>query len=146
MSAAHRSAAHEETPGKSRIDRLILVYNADSGALASFVDSAKKLLMINGCSLCSITHGLTGERSEWRHCKEELGVPVDSVHRDEVDHELGTVVGDRLPCIVAVHGDERTVLLGPDVLQRCRGSVADLKGRLNYFASMNRLELPQQAA
>jgi hypothetical protein len=129
---------------KKTIDQLILVYKADSGAFSAFVDSAKKLLMINGCSLCSITHGLTGEKSEWRHCREELGVPVDYVHRDEVDEELHRLVGDQLPCIVAEAGGERTVLLGPEVLQRCRGSVADLKGRINYFASLHRLELPQQ--
>lgn len=128
------------------IDHLLLVYNADSGALAAFVDSAKKLLTINGCSLCSITHGLTGEKSDWKHCKEELGVPVDSIHRDEVDAELRSLVGDQLPCIVAASGEERVVLLGPDVLRRCRGSVADLKGRLNYFASLNRLTFPRAAA
>lgn len=128
--------------GKKTIEHLYLVFNADSGAFAAFVDSAKKLLMINGCSLCSITHGLAGETSEWRHCKEELGVPVDYIHRDEVDGELHRLVGDRLPCIVAEAAGERTVLLGPDVLERCQGSVADLKGRLNYFASLNQLELP----
>jgi len=132
--------------GKRPIDRLLLVFNADSGALAAFVDSAKKLLMINGCSLCSITHGLAGEKSEWRHCKEELGVPVDSIHRDEVDAELRSLIGDDLPCIVAESGGESVVLLGPDVLRRCRGSVADLKGRLNYFASLNQLTFPQAAA
>ena len=131
---------------KRTIDRLILVYKADSGAFAAFVDSARKLLMINGCSLCSITHGLAGEKSEWRHCREELGVPVDYIHRDEVDDELHRLIGEQLPCIVAESGGRRTVLLGPEVLERCRGSVADLKGRLNYFASLNQLEFPQQAA
>lgn len=131
---------------KRTIDRLILVYKADSGAFAAFVDSARKLLMINGCSLCTITHGLAGEKSEWRQCREELGVPVDSVHRDEVDEELHHLIGEELPCIVAESGVRRTVLLGPDVLERCRGSVADLKGRLNYFASLHQLQFPRQPA
>lgn len=132
--------------GKNTIDHLIFVYAADSGAFAAFVDSAKKLLMINGCSLCSITHGLAGEKSEWRHCKEELGVEVEYVHRDEIDDELRAVVGGNLPCILARSGERATVLLGPDVLRRCQGSVADLKGRLNYFASLNQLTFPQRAA
>ena len=66
------------------------------------------------------------------------------MHRDEVDDELRELVGEQLPCIVAEAGGERKLLLGPDVLRRCRGSVADLKGRLNYFASLNRLVFPSE--
>ena len=128
---------------KRRIDRLLFVFSADSGSFNAFLDSAKKLLQIKGCTLCSITHGLAGEKSEWRDCKEEIGVPVDYVHRDEISGELRSVVGDQLPCIVAQTGTDLVLLLAPDVLERCQGSVADLKGRLHYFASVNGLELPR---
>lgn len=131
-------------PDKRTIDRLIFVFNADAGALNAFIDSAKKLLMINGCALCSITHGLAGEKSDWRHCKEEIGVPVDYVHRNEVTPEIRRVAGDHLPTILAQAGEELVVLLPPDVLERCKGSVADLKGRLNYYASMNQLAFPSE--
>jgi hypothetical protein len=127
---------------KRRIDRLLFVFNADTGSFNALLDSARKLLRLNGCTLCSITHGLAGEKSEWRECKEEIGVPVDYVHRDEISAELRSVVGDQLPCIVAQTGTDLILLLAPDVLERCQGSVADLKGRLSYFASVNRLELP----
>jgi hypothetical protein len=131
---------------KRTIDRLIFVFSADSGALSAFLDSAKKVLRIKGCTLCTITHGLAGEKSEWRDCREELGVPIEYVHRDEVSPDLQRVVGNNLPCVVAQAGDELVLLLGPEVLERCRGSVADLKGRLSIFAAMNRLELPQSSA
>jgi hypothetical protein len=127
---------------KRGIDRLLFVFNADTGSFNAFLDSARKLLRIKGCTLCTITHGLAGERSEWRECKEEIGVPVDYVHRDEVSAELRAVVGDQLPCIVAQTGNDLVLLLAPDVLDRCQGSVADLKGRLSYFAAINRLEMP----
>jgi hypothetical protein len=127
---------------KRRIERLLFVFSADSGSFNAFLDSAKKVLRIKGCTLCTITHGLAGEKSEWRECKEEIGVPVDYIHRDEISGELRSVVGDQLPCIVAQAGNDLILLLAPDVLERCQGSVADLKGRLAYFASINRLELP----
>ncbi|HEX9943971.1 MAG TPA: hypothetical protein VGG03_18315 [Thermoanaerobaculia bacterium] len=130
---------------KRRIERLIFVFSADSGSFNAFLDSAKKFLRIKGCTLCTITHGLAGEKSEWRDCKEELGVPIDYVHRDEVSTDLQRVIGDHLPCVVAQTGGDLVLLLGPDVLDRCKGSVADLKGRLNIFAAMKRLELPQAA-
>jgi len=131
---------------KQTIDRLIFVFNAGSGTLNAFVDSAKKLLMIRGCTLCTITHGLAGEKSEWRDCKEEIGVPVDYVHKDEITPRLDGVVHGQLPCIVAEAGGELTLLLAPEVLERCQGSVADLRGRLHYFASLHRLAFPSQSA
>jgi hypothetical protein len=130
---------------KRKIDRLIFVFNAGSGSINAFLDSARKLLQIKGCTLCTITHGLAGEKSEWKECKEEIGVPVDYVHKDEIGPELGRVVGDQLPCVVAEAGGELILLLTPDVLDRCKGSVADLKGRLTVFSSMKGLELPQTA-
>ena len=127
---------------KRTIDRLLFVFSADAGSFNAFLDSARKLLRIKGCTLCSITHGLAGEKSEWRECKEEIGVPVDYVHRDEVTPELRRVVGDQLPCIVAQAGKDLVLLLAPDVLERCQGSVADLKGRIHYFASIHQLKMP----
>ena len=124
------------------IDRLLFVYNADSGALNAIIDSAKKLLSINGCPLCSLTHSLAGERSEWQSCKESMGVPVEYVHRDELSPALRQVVGDRLPSVVAHVGGEEVVLLTPDVIQRCKGSVADLRGRIKMHAAMRDLEIP----
>ena len=62
------------------IDRLIFVFAANSGLLSAAVDSAKKVLRLRGCSLCSITHGLAGEKREWSECREEIGVPVLQVH------------------------------------------------------------------
>jgi len=131
---------------KRQIDRLIFVFSADSGSFNAFLDSAKKVLRIKGCTLCAITHGLAGEKSEWRECKEELGVQIDYVHRNEVSEELRRVAGDNLPCVVAHAEGDLVFLLGPDVLDRCRGSVADLKGRLQVFAAMRQLELPEALA
>ncbi len=124
------------------VRRLILIYNADTGKLNALVDSARKVLKLNGCALCDITHGLTGERSEWRSCRAELGVPIDILHRDEIFGRLKQLVEDTLPCVVAETAGGPQVLLTPDVLERCRGSVADFKGRLLTHAAMRDLEIP----
>jgi hypothetical protein len=130
---------------KREISRLVLVFDANAGKLNAFVDSVKKVLMVSGCSLCAITHGLTGERDEWRDCKEEFGVPVDYLHRDEVPPELNQLVGGHLPCIVADVDGEFVMLLTPEVLERCRGSVADLKGRILFYMASKNLALPGEA-
>jgi hypothetical protein len=131
---------------KTPIERLIFVYRADSGKLNALIDSARKLLMIDGCALCTITHGLAGERGEWKSCRDEIGVPVDYVHRDELDGDLAAAVGDDLPCVVAEAEGRLTVLLRPQVIERCRGSVDDLRGRLRIHAAMKELAFPETTA
>ena len=117
------------------IERLILVFDADAGALNALVDSTRKLFRLKGCSLCSITHGLAGEKGQWRSCRETLGVPVDYLHRNELDATTAGVVGDQLPCVLASSGGRTELLMGPGVLDRCAGSVADFKGRLMHHAA-----------
>lgn len=128
------------------VKRLLLVFSADSGKLNALFDSARKLFKLKGCALCSITHGLAGERSEWRECKEVLGVPVDYVHRDEIQGELARLVSHDLPAVVAVTDGGFEVVLGPEALERCRGSVGDFKGRLLTHASMRGLDIPESVA
>jgi hypothetical protein len=127
---------------KRSIERLIFVFDADSGPLSALLDSARKVLRIKGCTLCAITHGLAGEKSDWTECKATLGVPVDYLHRDEVTPELRQLIGDQLPHVVAQTDGELIPLLSPAVLDRCKGSVADFKGRLGYHASLHQLALP----
>jgi hypothetical protein len=127
---------------RTRIRRLIFVFHAQSGPVAALVDSMKKVLMIKGCTLCSITHGLAGEKAEWKTCKESLGVPVEYLHLDDIPPHLRAVVGEDTPCVIAEAGDRFVRLLGPDELDRCRGSVGDFRGRLSYHAIGQELELP----
>lgn len=132
--------------GRRPIDRLVLVYAADSGFASSVVDSARKLLKLKGCSLCAITHGLAGERSEWRECREEIGVPVEVYHRDDVPEAVSAAAGDSLPCVLAEADGELVPILGPEILERMRGDVADFKGRLIARAAMRGLHLPSAPA
>jgi hypothetical protein len=129
-----------------QIERLLFIYDADSGALSAIADSARKLLSINGCPLCSLTHSLAGEKREWKTRKEGIGVPVDYVHRDELTEQMKAVVGTSLPCVVAKAAGEMTILLTPDVIARCKGGIADFRGRLKTYAAMRDLELPMLAA
>jgi hypothetical protein len=127
--------------GKKKVDRLLFVYDANSGVLGAIVDSARKLMTLKGCALCTITHGITGEKGEWKECRDELGVPVEYLHRDEIQGDLEKVVRNNLPCIVAEAGGTFVLLVTRDVLERCNGSVPDLKGKILYYAGARDLRL-----
>jgi len=132
----------EARTSEQRIDRLSFIFDANSGFGAAILDSARKVLRLNGCDLCTITHGITGERKEMVSCRESLGVPVDYVHRDEMDRVMIEATGNRLPAIVAHCGSSAWLLLDPDIIARCKGSVSDLRGRLGFYAAKLGLELP----
>jgi len=124
------------------IDRLLFVFNAGSGLVNSLVDTAKKLLSINGCALCSLTHSIAGEKSEWKSCRESIGVPVEYVHRDELTPSMRAASGEKLPCVLADSAGDLVLLLAPDVIERCSGSIPDLRGRLKIHAAMRNLDFP----
>lgn len=117
------------------IEKLILVFDANAGVLDALIDSTRKLFRLKGCPLCSITHGLAGERSEWKSCRDSIGVPVDYLHRDELDASLEQIIGDQLPCVLARTADRTELLMGPAVLDRCAGSIPDFRGRLMHHAA-----------
>ena len=117
------------------IRRLVRVFDANAGARSALVDSSRKLFRVKGCSLCEITHGVLGERAGWTSCREALGADVEYLHRDELDEEIEKVVGDALPCVLADAGGGLEMLLGPEVLDRCAGSIDDFRGRLMHHAA-----------
>ena len=127
--------------GKRKVDRLIFVFDANSGKWDAFVDSAKKTLRLKGCALCAITHGLLGEKEAWKECKEGFGIPIDYVHKDEMDHDLKKVAEGNLPCVISVVDGEPIMLILPDVLEQCKGSVSELKGQIQYHCAINDLEI-----
>jgi hypothetical protein len=127
------------------IDELLFVYDANSGFLSALADSARKLLALNGCPLCELTHSLGGERPEWKDCKTALGVMVTYVHRDELTPPLQIAIAGSLPCVLARAGADMIQLLTRESLLRCNGKVADLRGRLRHQASLHGLQLPPGA-
>src|SRR4051812_49519747 len=113
---------------KRKVDRLLFVFNADTGTFNAFVDSAKKVLRIKGCTLCSITHGLAGEKSEWRDCKEENGGPGGYVHSPEISSAPGGGVPGGVPRLGAQTRGGRTLPPPPPPPPRCPGGGAPPPG------------------
>jgi hypothetical protein len=129
-------------PLVEKVSKLLFVFSANGGRWNAIADSMKKLLMMEGCALCSITHGIAGEKREFLIWKHSVGVPIEYVHRDEMQAELVDVVGKAIPAVVAVTGQRLVLLLSPEVVARCRGSVPDLVGRLTLHAAAKGLTFP----
>jgi hypothetical protein len=103
------------------IDKLVLVFKADAGLWSAFLDSARKALAMPACSLCALTHGLAGERPEWRAAKAALGVPVEYVHRDELSGAVRDAASVGLPCVLAESEGRVEPLVTPAEIDGCGG-------------------------
>lgn len=120
---------------------LIGVYDAD-GSLAGEVRYWLGARVGRAhCSLCDITHGLFREKSEWRDCRETLGVSFTTFHRDDAPIDVLTAADHRLPVVVVRTPNELTVLLGPDDLEGLGGDVERFHSALVAACARRGIEL-----
>jgi hypothetical protein len=68
-------------------ERLVFVYNANSGIGNALLDSIHKTLdpKSYNCNLCAITYGLFSEHKKWKEFRKNSGVDMEFLHRDEFD-------------------------------------------------------------
>lgn len=66
-------------------EKLIFVYNANSGVRNAILDSMHKVLSPStyDCNLCDITFGVVSENREWKEFREANPNKMDFLHRDE---------------------------------------------------------------
>lgn len=67
--------------------KLVFVYNANAGKVNAAFDIAHKLLSPSTyrCSLCSLTHGIFGEKEAWRKFRESSSLELEFLHKDEFE-------------------------------------------------------------
>lgn len=112
----------------SEPDRLILVFNAESGLRAMLLDVLKKAVGREDCALCEITYGPLGKRGDWKQCERALGLVVDEIHRDQIPPGWN-LTHEQLPCVLArVRDATPFILLTREAIASCAGSI-DALGR-----------------
>jgi hypothetical protein len=128
-------------PFMATIERLYVVYNADSDWWSLLVDVVRKFAGRDECPLCTLTHGATGERSSWQECKQSLGVPVEAVHRDELTPPLRALDAP-LPFIAVEASRKLEVLLDKTAVLALEGNTDALERALRAQAQARGLEFP----
>lgn len=117
-----------------RIVRLVGVYDADSslrGELAYWVGAR---LGRRHCSLCDITHGSVRQRPEWKVCQVALRAPFDTYHRNDQPDNVRVAAAGRAPVVVAETDSGNVLLLAPDDLDACRGSIESMVEAMEHAA------------
>jgi hypothetical protein len=91
-------------------DRLLLVYDGNSGLGAMLLDVVKKAVGKEECPLCEIVYSPLGKRASWRTCEASLGLPIEEWHRDRVP-TAWNLAPEALPCILGRTGDSLPFVL-----------------------------------
>ena len=112
-------------------DKLLIVYNADSGLINALMHAVHKQLFPETypCSLCAITYGAVSMHGEWKRFLESLPMDVVFHHKDDFTEaypEIGTD-GARevaLPAILTSRqGEEPQVLIPAEELDAMKDTV-----------------------
>lgn len=106
---------------------LIFVYNADSGFVNTLLDIGHKIVspQTYACNLCAITHSTFSMRDEWKNFVAGLGVPIEFLHRDELEKQYG-MRNVELPAVFHRKNDALETWVSREEINRCR-SLEDLE-------------------
>ena len=95
--------------------KLIFIYNANSGTVNAVLDSMHKVLSPStyNCNLCDITFGLVGEKGVWRDFRDSFPLAMEFLHKDEFEKEYGSKFGHKFdyPIVLCAVEEELQVLV-----------------------------------
>ena len=74
------------------LQKLIFIYNADSGLRNMILDSAHKIFSPSTyeCSLCEITFGAFTENQVWKNFRKSTNVETEFLHKNEFSKSYKT--------------------------------------------------------
>ncbi len=76
--------------------KLIFVYNADSGIYNKIIDGAHKVFSPSTyeCNLCGITYGRFTENTVWKKFRKENAMKMQFLHKDEFQGQYASKIGN----------------------------------------------------
>tara|TARA_B100000929_G_scaffold285209_1_gene268494 strand:+ start:1605 stop:1973 length:369 start_codon:yes stop_codon:yes gene_type:complete len=120
------------------LEKLIFVYNADSGKINLYKDILHKVISPKTypCSLCDITHGVLKEREKWKQFRENSEVEMQFLHKDEFTKQYASKFGHKFefPVILSENGRGLEVFISKKELSEIKDEkelIAILEKRLN---------------
>ncbi len=119
--------------------KLIFVYNADSGKWNAYMDMAHKIFSPKTypCSLCDLTYGIFKIRPEWDDFVKNTPLPFEFLHKDEFHEQYPQFKNTALPVILRVENNQIVVLIDKEELDDFKTIEALKRGVLAKFKASN---------
>ncbi len=93
----------------TKLQKLIFIYNADSGIRNMIMDSAHKIFSPDTyeCSLCDITYGAFTENSVWKKFRKETDLQMEFLHKDEFAKAYASKFGYKFTFPIVLNESEK---------------------------------------
>ncbi|KPM32371.1 Hypothetical protein I595_787 [Croceitalea dokdonensis DOKDO 023] len=121
---------------KNASQKLIFVYNANSGKRNAILDSMQKVFSPStyDCKLCDLTFGLVAENRTWKKFRQESNHQMSFLHKDEFAKKYASKFGYKFDYpVVLAEGDKGLEVLVSAVemntLKTAHGLIRLLKQR-----------------
>lgn len=105
---------------KQKIEKLIFIYNANSGKRNALLDTIHKLVSPNtyDCNLCDITFGVFTENKLWRKFRSDSKLAMEFLHKDDYLKKYKSKFNYKFtfPIVLAVHSDSLSVFITTEEL------------------------------
>ncbi len=103
------------------MEKLIFVYNADSGKLKSIIGAFQKIVnpASYDCNLCKLTYGAFDEKKAWRDFRKNGDLDMEFLHKDEFLKSYASKFGHKFefPIILAQNQKGLEVLVSTPELR-----------------------------
>ncbi len=82
---------------KKTTQKLLFIYNANSGTRNAIMDSMHKVLSPStyDCNLCDIIFGVVSENKTWKKFREEEAYDMEFFHKDEFSQKYASKFGHK---------------------------------------------------
>lgn len=100
-----------------KTQKLLFVYNANTGFANSMLDSAHKIFSPStyNCNLCDITFGVFTENKVWKKFREETNLQLQFLHKDEFSKQFPKKNTEySFPLILAQENNELSVFMAAE--------------------------------
>lgn len=108
----------------TKLQKLIFIYNADSGLRNLIVDGAHKILSPSTyeCKLCEITFGAFTENNVWKKFRTESDLQMEFLHKDEFKKQYASKFGHKFtfPIVLAEAENGLEVLINTEEMNQLR--------------------------
>lgn len=105
---------------KKELQKLLFIYNANSGLRNTILDGAHKIISPNTyqCNLCDITYGAFTENRVWKKFRKDSDLAMEFLHKDEFQEQYASKFGHsfQFPIVLGITASEMEVLVNTEEL------------------------------
>ncbi|MBT8184784.1 MAG: GTPase [Eudoraea sp.] len=109
---------------ENKLQKLLFIYNANSGLRNMFLDGAHKILSPKTyeCNLCDITFGAFTENKQWKKFRRGSKMEMEFLHKDEFKTQYASKFGYSFdfPIVLGVSSNGIEVVVSPEELNALR--------------------------